>query len=341
MIRAVVAVVLAAALAIAPGSAQPSPAPRSLRSTPPVARVVRGLVQFGARSAFAYVSEGGRAYAAAAGTGRPRTRDQRFRVGSVTKTFTAAIVLLLAEEGKLGLDDPLDRFLPGVVPGGDRITVRELLNHTSGLANYTDYATWLGKAEHSKSIRPLDVLRFAASKPRVFARPGSWFSYSNTNYVALGLIVEKVTGHRFAQELESRIVRPLGLRRTELAVTRRLPDLRDAGTNPNLPWAAGSVVSNAQELVRFYSALLSGHLLSDASLVEMERTERVPGPGPDRYGLGLALSRLSCGDAWGHEGALLDYLTVVEASSDGGRVAVVVTRGPSREMPDMAALICA
>jgi D-alanyl-D-alanine carboxypeptidase len=341
MIRAVVAIVLAAALAIAPGSAQPSAAPRSLRSTPPVARVVRELVQFGARSAFAYVSDGGRTHAAAAGTGPPRTRDQRFRVGGVTKAFTAAIVLLLAEEGKLGLDDPLGRFLPGVVPGGNRITVRELLNHTSGLANFTDYTSWRNKAERSKSIRPLDVLRFVASKPRVFAPPGSSFSYSNTNYVALGLIVEKVTGHRFAQELESRIVRPLGLRRTELAVTRRLPDLTDDGVNPNLPWTAGGIVSNAQELVRFYSALLSGHLLSHASLAEIERTVRVPGPGPDRYGLGLALSRLSCGDAWGNEGALLDYLVFVQASPDGRRVAVVVTRGPSREVLDMDALICA
>jgi D-alanyl-D-alanine carboxypeptidase len=267
----------------------------------------------------------------------------------VTKTFTAAIVLLLAEQRKLGLDDALERFLPGVVPGGSRITVRELLNHTSGLADFTQDPTWLDRAERSKSIRPLDVLRFAASKPRVFAPPGSRFSYSNTNYIALGLIVEKVTGHRFARELESRIVRPLGLRWTELPVTRRLPDLRDAGFNPNLAWASGGVVSNAQDVVRFYSALLSGRLLKSASLAEMKRTVRLRGPwqdhysggGADRYGLGLAQSRFSCGDAWGHEGVLADYLTFVEASPDGGRVAVVVTRGASGQRPDMAALICA
>jgi D-alanyl-D-alanine carboxypeptidase len=231
MIGRVVVVVLAAALAIASGPAQPSAAPRSSRSTPPVARVTHDLLRFGARNAFAYVWDGGRTYAAAAGTGPPRTRDDRFRVASVTKTFTAAVVLLLAEEGKLRLDDPLERFVPGVVPGGNRITVRKLLNHTSGLADFTRDLTWMESAERSMSIRPLHALRFAASRPRVFARPGSRFSYSNTNYFALGLIVEKVTGHRFVQELERRVATPLGLRHTELAVTRRLPDLRDPGLN--------------------------------------------------------------------------------------------------------------
>jgi D-alanyl-D-alanine carboxypeptidase len=301
-------------------------------------------VQFGARSAFVYVSDGGRIYAAAAGTGPSQTREQRFRIGSVTKTFTAALVLLLAEEGRLRLDDPLERFLPGVVPRGNRITVRELLNHTSGLADFTHYRAWMDRAEGSKSIRPFDAVRFAVSKPRAFAPSGSRFSYSNTNYIALGLIVEKVTGHRFANELERRIVRPLRLGHTELPVTWRLPDLRDAGLNPNLTWAAGGLVSSAKDLMRFYSTLLSGRLVSAASLVEMERTVRVRVPGAwqevDRYGLGLALSRLSCGDAWGHEGVLPDYLTFVEASPDGRRVAVVVTRGESSQIPDMAALIC-
>jgi D-alanyl-D-alanine carboxypeptidase len=340
VIRAVASVaILAAGLAVAFGSGT-SPAEGSQeRLSPPLERVAREQVLSGARSAFVYVAEGVRASAAVAGNGRPRTGEQRFRVGSVTKTFTATVVLRLAEEGKLRLGDTLDRYLPGVVPNASRITIRELLNHTSGLANYTDYGSWLNRAERSKSIRPLDVLRFAGLRPRVFTPPGSRWSYSNTNYVALGLVVEKATGRSLRQELERLIIRPLGLRRTELATKRWLPDLHDPGTNPNLPWAAGGIVSNARELAWFYAALLSGRLLAKASLAEMEQTVRVPG-GIERYGLGLIASRHSCGDAWGHQGAILDYVTAVEATPDGRRVAAVVTRGSSNRSPDMNALIC-
>ena len=104
------------------------------------------------------------------------------------------------------------------------------------------------------------MLRFAASKPLVFA-PGSEWEYSSTNYIALGLVIEKVTGHPFGQELQQSIFKPLALSRTELATTWRLPDLQDQGVNPNLPWAAGGIVSDAQYLARFFSALLSGHLV--------------------------------------------------------------------------------
>jgi len=259
-------------------------------------------------------------------------------VGSVTKTFTATVVLRLAEEGRVELDDPLGRYLPGIVPRGNRITVRQLLNHTSGLANYTDYTSWLAQAEHSTSTHPLDVLRFAASRRPVFTRPGSRWSYSNTNYIALGLIIENVTGSSFRNALERYVIRPLDLRHTELARRRLLPGLLDSGANPNLPSAAGGLVSNAHDLARFYSALLTGDLLSVASLTEMRRTVRTTGPDP--YGLRLRSIRHSCGSAWGHGGTILDYGTVVEATSDGRRVAVVVTRGKSDRNPDMGALLC-
>ena len=188
------------------------------------------------------------------------------------------IVLQLAEEGRLGLDDALEQYVPRVVPGGSRITISQLLNHTSGLADYTDFPEWLERADRSRSLRPIDVLEFAAAKPRVFGRPGGSWSYSNTNYTALGLVIETVTGHTLRQELARRIVRPLGLGRTELAATRRLPDLDDAGVNPNVPWAAGGIVSSPGDLARFFAALLSGRLVSEASLKEMQQD----GSGPRR-----------------------------------------------------------
>jgi hypothetical protein len=154
----------------------------------------------GAKSVIVFVSIGGKEYAATAGTRHPKA-DQRFRIGSVTKTFTATIVLQLVQEGKLRLDSTLEEHLPGVVPRGGEITIRHLLSHRSGLANVTDYPQWLSEAERSPSTSPINSLRFAASKPLAF-RPGSRERYSNTNYIALGLVIEKVTGRSYAEELE-------------------------------------------------------------------------------------------------------------------------------------------
>jgi len=311
----------------------------SERAAPAAGQVANELVNYGARSAFVHVAAGGRTYGAAAGEGPPRGGRDRFRIGSVTKTFVAAIVLQLAEEGKLRLDDPVERHLPGTIPLGERITLRHLLNHTSGLANYTDHPEWLARAERSRTLRPLDVLRFAAAKPREFAWPGSRFSYSNTNYAALGLVVEAVTGLPLRDVLARRILRPLGLDGTDLVRTRRLPGLRDDGTNPSVPWAAGGMVSTARDLERFFTALLNGRVVSLASLAEMERTVPVP-QTLARYGLGLEPVELSCGTFWGNAGRVLDYSSYVETSQDGRRVAVVLVRGWSDRNPDLAALLC-
>ena len=163
----------------------------------------------GAKSLIVFVSAGGKEYVATAGTSRPKA-DQRFRIGSVTKTFTATIVLQLVQEGTLGLDSTLEDHVPGVVPRGEEITIRHLLQHRSGLADITEYPEWLNKAERSPSTSPINSLRFAASKPLAF-KPGTRARYSNTNYIALGLVIEKVTGRSYAEELEQRVLDPLGL----------------------------------------------------------------------------------------------------------------------------------
>jgi D-alanyl-D-alanine carboxypeptidase len=297
-------------------------------------------------SMIVYVSDHGRTHVTTSGTPRP-SATQRFRIGSVTKTFTATIIFQLAADGKLRLDDTVERYLPGVVPGGQHITIRELLGHRSGLANFTDYGRWLARADRSTSTRPIDVLRFAASKPRTFP-PNSGWEYSNTNYVALGLIIERITRQSLAQELEQRIFRPLGLRDTQLATSRTLADLHDQGTNPNLPWAAGGIVSNAPDLVRFFSALLSGRILSRGSLAQMKQTDGAD-VAPTELGttlessdgLGLFLTRLPCGPVWGHTGGIIGYGTIVDASQDGSRVAVISVRaGSYLQPPDISTLLC-
>ncbi|MGH2995203.1 MAG: serine hydrolase domain-containing protein [Gaiellaceae bacterium] len=297
------------------------------------------IARAGAASVIVFVSDDGREYVATAGTRRPNA-DKRFRIGSVTKTFTATIVLQLAAEGRLRLGDTLERYLPGVVPKGNKITIRQLLNHRSGLANVTDYTLWLGRASRSPSTRPIDTLRFAASHPLTFP-PGSQWRYSNTNYIALGLVIEKTTGRPYRQELEQRILEPLGLDRTELPKTRLLPDLDDEGENPNVPWAAGAIVSDARDLSRFFAALLSGRILSEDSLAEMKQTVVVD-PGPTGDGLGIVSTELPCGRFWGHDGGILDYGTIVKASEDGNRIAIISAQGgrPSGPPPDETALLC-
>lgn len=301
-----------------------------LRSSPLTARIARQLVDTGATSAIVYVANGDRRYeATAAASGASPKPDQRFAVGSVTKTFTATIVLQLIDEGKLSLDDSLERYLPGVVAGGEKITIRDLLRHQSGLANYTDYTTWTLKAALSPNLRPLDILRFAARKPRAF-KPGTAWAYSNTNYIALGLIIERVSGHSYEDELRRRILEPLGLRQTGLPTAEQVVDLTGEAVNPRIFWAAGAIVSDAEDLARFYSALLGGRLLPPSVFAEMRKTidthSDLLGLGA-RDGLGIFSFPYTCGSGWGHAGLVLDFNTLAAASADGSRVAIISERG--------------
>jgi D-alanyl-D-alanine carboxypeptidase len=299
--------------------------------------VVQQIARAGGASVIVFVSDDGREYVATAGTRRPNA-DKRFRIGSVSKTFTATIALQLVAEGRLRLGDTLERYLPGVVPKGDKITIRQLLNHRSGLWNITDHTLWLDRARRSPPTRPIDTLRFAASHPLTFP-PGSQWRYSNTNYIALGLAIEKTTGRPYRQELEQRILEPLGLESTELPNTRLLPDLDDEGENPNIPWPAGAMTSNAHDLSRFFAARLSGRILSEDSLAEIKETVVVD-PGASANGLGIFSSELPCGRFWGHDGGILDYGTIVKASEDGNRVAVISAQAPSGLPPNETALLC-
>lgn len=148
---------------------------------------------------------------------RPARAADRFRVGSLTKTFTATIVLQLVAEGRLSLDAPIARWLPGLLPAGNIITVRELLNHTSGLFDYVNDGPQfveqaLANPARHWSLRTL--LSFAVDKPLWFA-PGTQWRYSNTNYIVLGLLVETVTGRPFGAVLRQRVLRPLHLSATD------------------------------------------------------------------------------------------------------------------------------
>jgi D-alanyl-D-alanine carboxypeptidase len=236
-------------------------------------------------------------------------------------------VLQLVAEGRVAPDAPVARYLPRLLPDGDRITVRQLLNHTSGLYD--------PQVEVYQTLQDIYDLRFEHWRPRqvvamatdngLLFEPGTAWSYSNTNYVVAGLLVERVTGTSITRQLERRIIRPLGLRHTWFANDTaampppRLhgympldlePPLADADItwfNPSFFWASGALVSNVDDLDRFYDALFDGRLLPRRLLAEM-LTPVDPGAPGAAYGLGLEIYTLPCGAVVaGHTGALPGY----------------------------------
>lgn len=280
------------------------------------------------------------------GSGRRMTPQDRFRVGSLTKPMVATVILQLADEGLLSLDDPLARFLPGVLPDADRITLRQLLNHTSGLGNYTDDPGFLNTAfaDPARVWTPQQLIAIAAAMPRNFA-PGAadrW-DYSNTNYILLGLVAEVAGGQSVIAQLGARVFNPLGLTSTYFSQETSLRgpfaqgyvDLNGinnlaVGTqvSPTVAGAAGAVVSTAGDALRFAEALAAGALVSPAShaaqlsLVPASRV-RLPGESFDiGYGLGVLVS-----DGWiGHDGAIPGYETEAYAKAGVGSVVVLVNK---------------
>ena len=260
----------------------------------------------------------------------------------------ALLVLLLAAEKRVRLDDPIARWLPGLLPDGRRITVRDLLAHRSGLADVADDPEVLNGSRSTWSPRRL--VKVVARRPRVGA-PGGGFHYSSTNYLVLGLLVERVTGRSVRAELRRRIVGPLRLDHTayrpgpvagrhvhgyRLASHQDVVDPaaapRDLETR-SARWAgaAGDVVSSAGDLARFLSALLRGDLLPPSELRAMEAVE-------PRYGLGLAVYRTPCGRAWGHTGNLNGVLTIAWSTRDGRRQSVVMANAYPLPAPADVAL---
>jgi D-alanyl-D-alanine carboxypeptidase len=329
-----------------------SSAPRVSRSPTDPATLQRqldGVVEAGAPGVVGLVRTGERTWQGASGLGdlgakRPARAGDRFRVGSVTKSFVATLVLQLVAEDRLRLDDNLERWLHGLVPGGERITVRQLLNHTSGLYNYTD-----DLPEPPRRFRPRELVAIATGHKPLFA-PGAQFSYSNTNYILAGLVVERVTGQRLADQLQQRIFQPLRLDDTELPTNQRalggphvrgyappdeewrvsddsarLVDVTEMDTS--WAWAAGAMVSTTADLARFYQALLGGQLLTPELLKQMRTTVDAGQVGHGtRYGLGLEVLRPGCGvELWGHGGSIEGYGTTAFSTADAGRQLVMAT----------------
>ncbi|MFG1643079.1 serine hydrolase domain-containing protein [Amycolatopsis sp. NPDC049252] len=271
-----------------------------------------------------------------------------FRMGSNTKTVMAAITLQLVAEHRLSLADPAAKWLPGTPSG---VTLRMLLNHTSGLYDYTEDPAIrnaiLGKDPHRWTAA--ELLAVGVAHPPVFA-PGTDWSYSNTNYAAVGVILERVTGASLADLVRDRIARPLHLTHTYLpadgswrgrhahgyepdaahmpptvpaeftgvAGTPKAGHVDVSGNDPGWGSSAGAIVSSAPDWARFSTALMSGKLLPPAQLAEM-RT--VVGPG---YGLGILTATTPCGTIWGHDGGITGYSSSTITDGTGRRTATIL-----------------
>ncbi|MEU1324717.1 serine hydrolase domain-containing protein [Streptomyces microflavus] len=295
-----------------------------------------------------------RTYTAGVGdltTGAKVPRDGQVRIGSNTKTFVAVVVLQLVAERRMSLDAFVDTYLPGLVRGkgidGRRITVRQLLQHTSGLPEYTSH---LG--DDARYYAPRELLATALRHPADFD-PGKSWKYSNTNYVLAGLIVQKVTARPLADEIDRRVIRRIGLRHTyfpapgDASIREPHPHgyyqesaqtpLRDiTEMDPSWGWAAGQMISTNSDLNRFFTALLAGRLIPPAQLAQMRTTvpaEATFGPGA-RYGLGLVSRPLPCGGlSWGHGGSFPGYETRGGVTADGRAANIAVTLQLTGEAP--------
>ncbi|MFE9558751.1 serine hydrolase domain-containing protein [Streptomyces sp. NPDC006703] len=305
----------------------------------------------------------GQAGAADTATGQKFHPQDRFRIGSTTKTFVATALLQLEAEGKLAMDDSVEQWLPGLVDGngydGSKITIRQLLNHTSGIANFamddTVATEFRGEAflQHRfDQFTPRQLVAIGIGvKPR-FA-PGTNWEYSDTNYVLAALIVEQATGHRLAQEIADRFAKPLHLKSTyEPAADDTgirgphgrfysklgpfndpaLPVYDVTELSPSWGYGSGDMISTVGDLSTFFQALLGGRLLPQAQMAEMF-TMKDPTVGPtgwipnSHYGLGIGSIKLSCGEVWGMGGAINGSWSYTFGTRDGRHLMATQVNG--------------
>ena len=273
---------------------------------------------------------------------RMRPND-RFWIGSTTKAFVATAVMQLVAEDRLGLDDTVEQLLPGRIREGQRIRLRNLLNHSSGIPEYMRLDPWAtAVSRNPRVVIPAHRLVSSAGRLPLDFEPGTRASYSNTNYLVLAEIIERETGRPIVRVLQARIFGPLGLQATgfvrgKRAVGgKRVRGYDVSGPRPvdvslhrlGGPWADGALVSNARDLAVFFGALLRGKLVPPRLVALMTTPTKVPGS----HGEGLGLYKLPspCGRwYYGHAGGTPGYVTWAAGSRDGRKLVVLAANGIS------------
>jgi len=268
----------------------------------------------------------------------PNTPDTRFRLGSITKQFTAALVMHMVEQGQIDLTAPTTRYLPDYPkPNGDRITIHQLLNHTSGIPGYTELPVF-GAARLPQ--KPAEFMKMFSHLDLLF-EPGSKYSYNNSGFFLLGVILEKVSGKPYEQLLRERIFEPLGMKQSGYDSTRPLLEKRAAGYDATLdgyvntsyvdmgePFAAGSLYSSVDDLLLWDQALYGEKVLSAASKQKMFT------PGLSDYGYGLVIHKGTV-TTIEHGGGINGFNTQIERDLETKRLYVLLNNtggAPLREM---------
>jgi D-alanyl-D-alanine carboxypeptidase len=269
----------------------------------------------------------------------PRARD-RMRIASVSKAFSGAVALRLVGRGKLRLGDTIGRLLPDLPGAWSAVTVRQLLNHTSGLPDYTKSSGFRNQFDEDPDgfVAPRTIISWVESEPLGFT-PGTRYEYSNTDNIVVGLMAEKVTGKSYAGLLRSIVFKPLRLRRTSFPTATALPrpfihgyvvqgqaKPMDVSTSlsPSGAWASGAIVSTPQDLNAFIRGYLAARLFPASLQRRQLRFVRggrssPPGPGTNSAGLAVFRYRTRCGTVYGHTGNFPGYVQFAAASRDGRR----------------------
>ena len=337
-----------AGLALLPGSAAALSLPDSARIDSAVKNLVR--MKGGPPGVFVVVQRGDEVGLRTAGVANVRTRarwkaSDHMRLASFAKTFSGATSLALVSQGLLNLDEPITVKRPDLPAAWSGVTLRQALNHTSGLPNYTEARELQSRLQRDprSPLPPRELVDLVADEPLQFA-PGTRYRYSNTDNIVVGLLVEEATGGSYDAALQSLVFGPLGLTQTSLPAGFRMPapyvhgyDVQppaapqDLSTviSQSLLWAAGGMVTTASEVNTFIRGYAGGpRLFNDA--VRAQQLDFIPGgrsqpPGPGKNSAGLALFRYEtrCGTVFGHTGNLPGYTQFAATSPDGASSVVV------------------
>ena len=250
---------------------------------------------------------------------RPATASTVYRIGSITKQFTASEIMRLAQQGKLSIDDPITKYLPDVPTHGRTITIRRLLNHTSGIHNYTAEKAW--RSTWGQTLSPRQIVAFVDNDSLDFT-PGDRWSYSNTGYVLLGMIIEKVTGEPYANYLQHDLFRPLGLTQTSYCPTRPSDPMFADGYSVGSgsakpaefldmthPHAAGALCSTVRDLVKWQRELEGGRVVNAKSFALMTTPDTLNDGKRLVYGFGLGVGKLGTHKQIGHNGGINGFTT--------------------------------
>jgi D-alanyl-D-alanine carboxypeptidase len=276
----------------------------------------------------------------------PATEKTVYQLASVTKQFTATAIMMLAEAGKLGLEDRISKDLPDLPAAWKEVTIRQLLNHTSGIKSYTSVKDFFKTARKDYTHR--EILDLVAKEPLEFPSGEKW-NYSNTGYFLLGMIIEKVAGTTYGEFLEGRIFKPLGMTQTRVNDLRAIIPGRAQGyewngkalrngeyVSPTQPFAAGMLVSSVGDLVKWDAALASEKLLKKSTLESMWAPSPLSKGSPAEYGLGWQVKPVNGHRLVSHGGGIPGFSTQISRFLDDRLTVIVLTNAEGGHATSMA-----